>query len=134
MALCLGLGVLQAHAAEQAGELVYIGTHGTGRAGQEQGKSSPQGIYAARFDTQSRQRLFKVKRRRNVSKMFRDVTADSSTQDGLVALQTEEQTKSRVHPKIKKLQQWVVLRSRNIQIWSWKTWKRGLAASWRSIG
>jgi 6-phosphogluconolactonase len=53
IALCLGLTVLPAHAEHKTDVLVYIGTHGTGKAQQEQAENSPQGIYAARFDTKT---------------------------------------------------------------------------------
>ena len=49
--LCLGLAAFQVQAGDKTSELVYIGTHGSGQPQQEQGKSSPQGIYAARLDT-----------------------------------------------------------------------------------
>ena len=53
MGLCVGLAGLQAHADDKTSELIYIGTHGTSKAEQEQGKGSQQGIYAARFDTKT---------------------------------------------------------------------------------
>jgi 6-phosphogluconolactonase len=53
MSLCLGLAILPAYADDNARELVYIGTQGTGKPQQEHDKSSPQGIYAARFDTET---------------------------------------------------------------------------------
>jgi hypothetical protein len=49
--LCLALAGFQACADDQTSELVYIGTHGTGKAQQERSDNPPQGIYAARFDT-----------------------------------------------------------------------------------
>lgn len=51
--ISVGLAVLSAHAADKSNELVYIGTHGAGKAQQEQDGSSRQGIYAARFDTKT---------------------------------------------------------------------------------
>jgi 6-phosphogluconolactonase len=51
MGLCLGFAAPHTHADDKTSELVYIGTHGTGKA--EQPNSSPQGIYAARIDTRT---------------------------------------------------------------------------------
>ena len=53
LALCLGLSVLPVHAKDSASELIYVGTHGAGRAEQEQGTSALHGIYAARIDTKT---------------------------------------------------------------------------------
>lgn len=50
MGLYLGLAALQVRAQESTRELVYIGTHGSDKSQQQQGKISPQGIYAARLD------------------------------------------------------------------------------------
>jgi 6-phosphogluconolactonase len=46
------LASVGAHADEPTSELVYIGTHGTGRDEQPD-PNKPQGIYAARFDTRT---------------------------------------------------------------------------------
>jgi 6-phosphogluconolactonase len=51
MGLCLGLAAPHTHAAHKTSELVYIGTHGAGKS--DLPNSSPQGIYAARFDTRT---------------------------------------------------------------------------------
>ena len=51
MGLCMGLAAPHTHAADKTSELVYIGTHGTGKS--EQPNGSPQGIYAARLDTRT---------------------------------------------------------------------------------
>jgi 6-phosphogluconolactonase len=50
LALCLALTALPAYAASHHDELVYIGTHGSGK---DQQDKAQQGIYAARFDTQT---------------------------------------------------------------------------------
>jgi hypothetical protein len=50
LALCLALTALPAYAASHHDELVYIGTHGSGK---DQQDKAQQGIYAARFDAQT---------------------------------------------------------------------------------
>jgi 6-phosphogluconolactonase len=53
LALCLGLAVLDAHAAGTANELVYVGTFTFGPAAQSAGSGGPQGIYGARLDVKT---------------------------------------------------------------------------------
>lgn len=50
--ICCGLALLQTHAATKTSELVYIGTRGTNVPPPGQ-KPEPQGIFAARLDTQT---------------------------------------------------------------------------------
>jgi 6-phosphogluconolactonase len=54
-ALCFGAAIFPIHAKEKTSELVYIGTHGSGKPQPGQDTSSPQGIYAARLDLKTGQ-------------------------------------------------------------------------------